>query len=95
MRREEMNNWPDAELGNIVLSAIRYALPRQTGIIKDHIAFTRRHWYDITPYWHALILRDCAEPLDRVDRDIDMGGVDSLCVEDVRQFVEWITRQTP
>ena len=87
------NRWPDPELGNVVLSAIRYALPRQTGIIKDHMAFAKKHWADITHYWHELILRDCREPLDRLGRGVDMGGIDPLCVEDVRQFVEWMKHQ--
>ena len=80
----------DPELGNVLLSAIRYALPRQTGIIKDHASFAMKHWADITPYWRELILRDCREPLDRVDRGVDMGGIDPLCVQDVRDFVTWM-----
>ncbi len=80
----------DPELGHVLLSAIRYALPRQTGIIKDHIAFARKRWGQLVPRWKELILRDCREPLDRLDRGVDMGGIDPLCVQDVRDFVEWM-----
>lgn len=82
----------DPDLGNILLSAIRYALPRQTGIIKDHIAFARKHWVDITPYWRELILRDCKRELDRTNDLSGIHWIDPLCVGDVRDFVEWMEK---
>ena len=88
-----MSNWPDPELGDVVLSAIRYALPRQTGIIKDHIAFTIEHWADITSYFRELILRDCKRALEHVVYNTGFREVDPLCVDDVQRFVEWMTKQ--
>lgn len=87
--RKKLN---DDDFGNVVLSAIRYGLPRKTGIIVDHIAFTERNWAEITPYWQKLILRDCEKAVADVCRGVEYA-VDDLSVRDVREFCTWIRSQ--
>lgn len=83
----------DDDLGNVVLSAIRYALPRKTSIIDEHIRFTQRHWDDITDYWRGLILRDCQQAMDDNVRTDGRLGVDSSAVFWVGSFVDWMVQQ--
>jgi len=80
----------DDELGNVLLSAVRYALPRKTAIIDDHIRFVQRHWDDITDYWRALILRDCQQALEDNVRTEGRWGVDSASYNRVLDFVNWM-----
>ena len=84
-----MMNDNDSDFGSVVLSAIRYALPRKTNIISDHIRYARNNWDVIPAYWQELILRDCVSALRDVERGVDWA-IDSLCIGGVREFVDWM-----
>lgn len=81
------------QFGQMMCSAVRYAIGRRTYVVADTAQIVKLAWPNLTERWQELIARDVSEALDH---DAKPGGpsIGDRCDRDTwTGLIDWIREQ--
>lgn len=79
----------DGEFKDIIISALRYAIPRHTYIVDSTCSWIEQHPYILDDRMISVMMRDVKAQLKRYEKD----GIDSVTKTDYRRlkaFYQWL-----